>query len=158
MNNYDEQFIDVFNEHYPFERYIVKEPKSINNLFDDALLTEIFIPHTEIKPILNDDNTLSYWTKVNEWEIYVKLKTKAGEIRMVYMDFNEHIREEIRHIIYTDFGGYEWECLYVDYEDIEDLNELIKLQEKLIKEKYKTCNIKKNTSYYINQMNSQNNI
>lgn len=142
MDSYDEQFINVFNDHYPFERYILKEPKSIFNLFDDAVLTEIFIPHTEIKPVLNDDNSLLCWTKIDEYQIYVKLKTKAGEIRMGYMDFNSHIRENIRDIIYTDFGDYEWECLYVDYEDMDDLNNLIALQEKLIKEKYQVCNRK----------------
>jgi hypothetical protein len=44
----DKEFIDVFNEYYPFERYILKNPKSIENLFDDLLLTEIFVPKTEI--------------------------------------------------------------------------------------------------------------
>ena len=51
MNTYDEQFLNVFNSYYPFERYIIKDPKPIGNLFEDALLTEIFIPLTEIKPI-----------------------------------------------------------------------------------------------------------
>ena len=46
MNNYDKEFLNTFNECYPFERYIIKEPKSIGNLFDDAVLTEIFVPHT----------------------------------------------------------------------------------------------------------------
>ena len=34
-----EEFVNVFNEYYPFERYIVKTPKSIVYLFDDAQLT-----------------------------------------------------------------------------------------------------------------------
>ena len=38
---------------------------------------------------------------------------------MAYYDFNDHIREEIRNIIISDFGGYEWECLYVLISDIE---------------------------------------
>ena len=28
----DKEFINTFNEYYPFERYIVKEPKKINYL------------------------------------------------------------------------------------------------------------------------------
>jgi len=42
--DYDREFLSVFNEYYPFERYIVKDPKSITYLFDDAILTEIFVP------------------------------------------------------------------------------------------------------------------
>lgn len=39
----EEYFISVFNEGYPFERYIFKEPVKINALFDDLFLTELFI-------------------------------------------------------------------------------------------------------------------
>ena len=42
MSNYDEEFINTFNEHYPFERYIVKEPKKINYLFDDVDVVSTF--------------------------------------------------------------------------------------------------------------------
>ena len=42
----DKEFIDTYNEYYPFERYIVKNPEKINYLFDDALLCELFIPST----------------------------------------------------------------------------------------------------------------
>ena len=51
--SYDNDFINTFNEYYPFERYIVKEPKKINYLFDDVLLTELFVPSTEIKPCID---------------------------------------------------------------------------------------------------------
>ena len=50
----DKEFIDTYNEYYPFERYIVKNPEKINYLFDDALLCELFIPSTEIKPIIHN--------------------------------------------------------------------------------------------------------
>lgn len=50
----DKEFIGTYNEYYPFERYIVKNPKKINYLFDDAILCELFIPSTEIKPIIHD--------------------------------------------------------------------------------------------------------
>ena len=43
MNDYDKEFLSVFNEYYPLERYILKEPGSLGNLFDDLLLTEIFV-------------------------------------------------------------------------------------------------------------------
>ena len=86
MDNYDKEFLNTFNECYPFERYIIKEPKSIGNLFDDAVLTEIFVPYTEIKPILNDNGRLISFTKINKDEIYVKLRTIAGEIRFSYFE------------------------------------------------------------------------
>jgi hypothetical protein len=142
----DKDFIGTFNEYYPFERYIVKEPKQINYLFDDVLLTEFFVPGTEIKPIIHDGEFVGS-TLINDDDIYVKLKTSAGEFRMAYYDFNDHIREEIRNIIISDLGGYEWECLYVEPDEDDDLDELkeaLQIQKGLIEEKYGVCNIKDN--------------
>lgn len=139
----DKEFINTFNEYYPFERYIVKNPKKINYLFDDAILCELFIPSTEIKPIIHDGEFVGF-TQINDDDIYIKLKTSAGEIRMAYYDFNDHIREEIRNIIISDFGGYEWESLYVEHEDNDDLAIALQIQKKLIEEKYGTCNVKDN--------------
>ena len=147
MTNYDEDFINEFNDYYPFERYIVKEPKKINYLFDDVVLTELFIPSTECKPLIDENDDFHGFTKINDDEIYVKLKCKDVEFRMAYSDFDGHIREEIRYIIFTDFGKYEWECLYVEYEeesDYDELKEALLIQQKLIKEKYGVCNIKPN--------------
>jgi hypothetical protein len=142
----DKDFISTYNEYYPFERYIVKNPKKINYLFDDALLCELFIPSTEIKPIIHDDVFVGF-TQINDDGIYVKLKTSAGEIRMAYYDFNDHIREEIRCIIISDFGAYEWESLYVEHEEDDDFNELkeaLQIQKGLIEDKYGVCNVKDN--------------
>jgi hypothetical protein len=139
--SYDKEFLAIFNEHYPFERYILKKPKPIGNLFDDAVLTEIFVPATEIKPIV-DNGQLICFTNIPKDEIYLKLQTHGGEIRMGYWDFAEHIRENIRDIIITDFGQYEWECLYVDHEDNEDLLNLLQNQKDIISSRYTLCNIK----------------
>lgn len=139
----DKDFIDTYNEYYPFERYIVKNPKQINYLFDDVLLCELFIPSTEIKPIIHEGKFIGF-TQIDDDDIYVKLKTSVGEIRMAYYDFSNHIREEIRRIILSDFGGYEWECLYVEHEDDDDLAIALQIQKKLIEEKYGTCNVKDN--------------
>lgn len=148
----DKEFISTFNEYYPFERYIVKNPKSINYLFDDILLTELFIPSTEIKPVIYEGGFTDF-TRINDNEIYIKLKCKNEcddkwvEFRMAYYDFDDHIREEIRHIIISDFGGYEWESLYVEHEEDDDFNELkeaLKTQKKLIEDKYGVCNVKDN--------------
>ena len=102
----EEEFINTFNEYYPFERYIFKEPKKINSLFDDLLLTELFIPSTEIKPITDDNGELITHTSVPTDEIYVKCKVNGNEIRLSYFDFASHIREDIRWDITQDFG--EW--------------------------------------------------
>ena len=139
----DKEFIGTYNKYYPFERYILKNPKKINYLFDDALLCELFIPSTEIKPIMNEGEFVGF-TRIDDDDIYIKLKTSAGEIRMAYYDFNDHVREEIRHIIISDFGGYEWECLYIENEDDDDLAIALQIQKKLIEEKYGTCNVKDN--------------
>jgi hypothetical protein len=142
----DKDFISTFNEYYPFERYIVKNPKKINYLFDDALLCELFIPSTEIKPIMHEGDFVGF-TSINDEEIYVKLKTSAGEIRMAYYDFNDHIREEIRRIIISDFGAWEWESLYVECDEgeyNEDLAQALKLQHTLVKDKYGVCSMKDN--------------
>ena len=148
----DKEFINTFNEYYPFERYIVKNPKKINYLFDDVLLSELFIPSTEIKPVIYEGGFTGF-TCINDDEIYIKLKCKNEcddnwvEFRMAYYDFDDHIREEIRGIIITDFGGYEWESLYVEHEENDDCNELkeaLKIQKKLIEDKYGICNVKDN--------------
>ena len=143
MADYDKDFINEFNEYYPFERYIVKEPKRINYLFDDAVLTELFIPSTEIKPLFDDKGVFHGHSEIPNDEIYIKLKCKGVEFRMSYWDFNSHIREDIRRIIIEDFGDYEWESLYVDHGDTEDeLKVALKTQYNLIKEKYGECVIK----------------
>ena len=135
-------FINVFNEYYPFERYIVKTPKSIVYLFDDALLTELFIPSTEIKPIVLDGQFMGF-TKFPKNEIYVKVKGSAGEMRFALVDFADSVIEDIMCIVISDFGGYEWECLYVDKEDDnEDLKTALLEQKRLIEEKYGECGIK----------------
>ena len=135
-------FINVFNEYYPFERYIVKTPKSIVYLFDDATLTELFIPSTEIKPIVLDGQFIGH-TKVPKNEIYVKVKGPAGEMRFALFDFADAVIEDIMWIVISDFGGYEWECLYVDNEDDnEDLKTALLEQKRLIEEKYGECGIK----------------
>lgn len=139
--SYDKEFLTIFNEHYPFERYILKNPKPIGNLFDDAILTEIFVPATEIKPIV-DNGQLICFTNISKDDIYLKLQTHSGEIRMGYWDFAKHIRENIIDIIITDFGQYEWECLYVDHEDNEDLLNLLQNQKDIILSRYTSCNIK----------------
>ena len=142
---YDEQFINTFNEHYPFERYILKEPKRINYLFDDVKLTEIFIPSTEIKPITDDNGNLITFTEIPDDEIYVKLIGSSGEFRMAYFDFAEHIREEIRISVILDMGQYEWECLYVDHEDNDEkLGKELQEQKRLLIQKYGSCEIKEN--------------
>lgn len=141
----DTEFIDIINEYYPFERYIVKNPKSIEPTFDDLVLTELFVPNTEIKPIMYNDR-ISYWTKVNPDEIYVKVKGKAGEIRIGYYDFADHIREEIRGIILGDFTNHCWENLYVEWEDTSDLETDLNEQKTLIETKYGECKIKRETA------------
>ena len=138
----DKDFIETFNEYYPFERYIVKNPEKINYLFDDVLLSEFFIPSTEIKPVILEEEFVGF-TQINDDDIYVRLKTLAGEFRMAYYDFNDHVREEIRRIIISDFGGYEWESLYVEHDD-EELAKALQIQKTLIEEKYGVCSIKKN--------------
>ena len=146
-----EEFTNVFNEYYPFERYIVKTPKSIVYLFDDALLTELFIPSTEIKPIVLDGQFMGF-TKIPKNEIYVKVKGPAGEMRFALFDFADAVIEKMDSYLKEpiideygeyDFGGYEWESLYVDHEgDNEDLKIALLEQKRLIEEKYGECGIK----------------
>ena len=126
--NADNDFINILNEFYPFERYIVRTPKSIEPIFDDLILTEIFVP------------------KKND-EIYVKVKGVAGEMRIGYFDFASHIREAIRDIVITDFGPYEWQSLYVQDEDEElpELEKVLSEQKALIEKKYEECVIKDDT-------------
>lgn len=129
--NADNDFINILDEFYPFERYIVRTPKSIEPVFDDLILTEIFVPKTGVK---ND-------------KIYVKVKGVVGEMRIGYFDFAPHIREAIRDIVITDFGPYEWQSLYVQDEDEElpELEKVLSEQKALIEKKYEECVIKDDT-------------
>ena len=144
--NADNDFINILNEFYPFERYIVRTPKSIEPVFDDLILTEIFVPKTEIKPTIHNDKLVCF-TGVKNDEIYVKVKGVAGEMRIGYFDFAPHIREAIRDIVITDFGHYEWQSLYVQDEDEEfpELEKVLSEQKALIEKKYEECVIKDDT-------------
>lgn len=152
----DTEFIDIFNVHYPFERYIMKDPKPLDFLFDDMVLTEIFIPSTEIL-LKESDRGISYWTHVDDDEIYVKVKGAAGEMRVGYFDFAEHIREEIRGLFIEDLGNYEYQSLYVEDEEGEDQDLLVELniQYKKIIEKYGECCIKKSCFNSFEIMNGE---
>jgi hypothetical protein len=143
-NEYDKEFIKIFNGHYPFERYVVKTPQSIGNLFDDVLLVEVFVPNTEIK--LEKSERGNYgWTCVDNDKIYVKIKGTSEEIRIGYFDFEEHIRQKIRDIVINDMGDYTYESLYVDHDDEEkELLKELNNQYHLIKEKYGDCTVKGN--------------
>lgn len=144
MNDYDERFVDIFNTYYPFEKYIVKDPKPLGLLFsEDVLLTEIFVPHTKCNVITDDCGNCIGFHYIDFQKIYIKVKTSVGEICFGYADFREHIRENIRDIIISDIGDYEWECLYVDNEDSKEvLKPVFEEQYRLITEKYGSCYLK----------------
>lgn len=143
MSTADKSFINIFNEYYPFDRYIIEEPKSIEPTFDDLFLTEVFVPKTEIKPLLYNGKFVCY-TGVNKDEIYVKVKCKTEEFRIGYYDFEDHIRRSIINTVIEDFGEYEWECLYCQDEDTEypELQNAINRQKALIEAKYNTKTLK----------------
>ena len=79
-------------------------------------MTELFVPSTEIKPVLYNGHVV-YFTKVNPSEIYVKVKGKAGELRIGFYDFADHVRDGIMKIILDDMEGFNWESLYARDED-----------------------------------------
>jgi hypothetical protein len=140
-----EDFLSVFNDRYPFERYIFNTPCSLDNLFDDVLVTEVFVPSTEIKPYFSDDGQYLDSTEVPVDEIYLKLKGPGGEFRMGLIDFDKPIYENVIFRLYEDFGDYAWECLYMDYDEedtYDELQEVLLEQKRMITNKYGVCNIK----------------
>ena len=50
------------------------------------------------------------FTSIDKDEIYIKIKTAAGVIRLGYFDFNQAIRENIRNIIINDFEKIKKDC------------------------------------------------
>lgn len=142
----ENEFINTFNTHYPFERYIFKNPVQVNSLFDDLVVVELFIPSTEIKPVFDDEGRLYTFTRIPTDEIYVKLRNKncQGTFRLAYFDLSESIREDIEYYMVRDFGDYAWECLYVQFDDnsLNDLREALQIQKTLIENSYGICNIK----------------
>lgn len=143
-----DKFIDIFNDCYPFERYILKEPKSIGWVLDDLKLTEIFIPKTKIESITRNDRIWKY-TKVDEYKTYAKFKIKDDEIKICLVDLSEGMIGDIMWTVLADFGDC-WECLYIDHEGDEleeELRKKVSEQEKLIKNKYGTTGIIDETFY-----------
>ena len=68
-------------------------------------------------------------------------------MRFALYDFADAVIDEIISIVISDFGGYEWEGLYVEHEgldgeDNESLREALLEQKRLIEEKYGECTIK----------------
>lgn len=140
-----EDFLSVFNDRYPFERYIFNTPCNLGNLFDDVLVTEVFVPSTEIKPYFSDNGEYIDSTEVPVDEIYLKLKGPGGEFRMGLIDFDKPIYENVIFKLYEDFGEYAWECLYMDYDEedaYDELQEVLLDQKRMITNKYGICNIK----------------
>lgn len=136
MEDFDEEFLMTFNEFYPFEKYIVKNPKRIND--DGALLTEIFVQKTKTDTDLDSDENF-LCRKYSDTNFYIKVKGDAGEMRFSYFDFAPHIREEIRRVFIEDFGQYNYDSLYFDNGDDEEnqsLSEELDYQRKLITDKY----------------------
>ncbi len=157
MKNPDEEFIEIFNNYYPFVKYILKVPKSLGFIYDDCVLTELFIPYFEAKPVLDRNGDLSYFTKRNYEELYCKIQGPAGEMRIAYLDFGEHIQETIRFMVIQDLGPENWQSLYVEYDENDYSKELeseLRLQKKLIQDKYGSVDIKDNiNTKYINGRN-----
>lgn len=139
-----EEFVMEFNTYYPFERYIFNEPRSLGNVFDDAVVSEVFVPSTEIKPQFDRNGKFFGYNGIANDEVYIKLKTSVGEMRIGYYDFAEHIREDIRWNVFNDFGGCEWEGLYVEHDDNTDLKIALMKQKSMIEKKYGECKIKSN--------------
>lgn len=141
----EEEFINIFNNNYPFDKYILKNPVPINSRFDDLLLTEIFVPETHIKPILNDEGKFMYWSEMPWNEIYIKCKTKNSEpFRLAFYDFAEDVRDEIEWAMIKDFDPYAWECLYIEFDEPSEdiLLQNLQIQYNLIKLNYGECKIK----------------
>lgn len=142
---YLEEFLCVFNDRYPFERYMFNTPCSLENLFDDVLVTEVFVPSTEIKPYFSEDGQYIDSNEIPKDEIYLKLKGPGGEFRMGLIDFDKSIYENVIFRLYEDFGDYAWECLYMDYDEedaYDELQEVLLEQKRMITNKYGVCNIK----------------
>lgn len=153
-----QDFINTFNEYYPFDTYILKTPKQINTLFEEILITEIFIPNTNINPILSEERKNTCFTSINKKDIYVNVLVKGMEFKMWFYDFAEHVQENIVNSVIDDFEPLEWENLYIDYEEETKLSEILQEQQKLLILKYGFCNIKNNIYNSQLLLNTMNNI
>lgn len=143
--DYDEDFLNLFNEWYPLEYYIFEEPKSLGLDFDDVQLMEIFVPSTKVEPIIHDGQYIGS-VRVNSDKVYVKVKGPAGVMRFGYMEFDSSVRESIRWNFYEDFGDC-LQYLYIDTDDseiIEELKYVLNKQYTLITERHGVCKITKN--------------
>ena len=132
---YDEDFLSLFNYHYPLERYIFEKPMSLGLDFDDVQLMEIFVPDTEIKPIIVDGQG-------NKQMIADRVGQIRAQISTTTSDFD---KEKLQERLAKLAGGDYFQYLYIDSEDEEIDKEVAKVlikQYKLNIEKYGSCKIK----------------
>lgn len=140
-----EEFLNIFNEDYPYERYIFKNPKPISIAFNKLLLTEIWIPYTKIEPVLYDLNgkkAISYWTKIPDSDVNVKCSTESGEIILFnYYDFCDGVQENIISNWLEEIGD-AYQQMYIDYEDKSDRDSMFEEQRLLNIKHYGDARVK----------------
>ena len=128
-----------------------EDTNDFSGIYTGLDATILINPSTRIarEAIVDEQNTIVLigqfmgYTEIPKNEIYVKVKGSAGEMRFALFDFADAVIDDIMCIVISDFGGYEWEGLYVDHEDDnEDLKTALLEQKRLIEEKYGECGIK----------------
>jgi hypothetical protein len=121
-------FLNIFNDYYPFERYIfiapLEYPKTMH-------VSEIYV-----KEIPDGD--------FNPEDVLITLKSSDGEIEFSYFGLSNDLQGKISDGFRLDLGYREFEMLYSERECEKELGKKLTQQYKLIMQKYGECHIKEN--------------
>lgn len=105
--NFVRNFIQIFNDYFPYERYRFKTPISISSVHDKMYMTEINIPKQKVNKYIPYNND-AIRIIVND------------SFCFSLTDFCDSIQQDIAAAVVEDFGQYEFQSLYCEYEDEED--------------------------------------
>lgn len=131
-----DEFLKIFNNYYPFERYIfiapLEYPKTMH-------VSEIYVKETPDGDFNRED-------------VLITLKCSDGEIEFSYFGVSNDLQGKISEGFRLDLGYREFEMLYSERECEAELSKKLTQQYDLIMKKYGECHIKEhcNKLYQLN--------
>lgn len=121
-----DEFLKIFNNYYPFERYLFFTPLKYTKTM---YVTEI---HVKEKPEATFDRE----------GVLITLKTPQGELEFSYFAFSDDLQGVIYSGFRLDLGYREFEMLCTEKGCEKELGEKLTQQYNLIMQKYGECHIK----------------
>ena len=131
-----DEFLKIFNNYYPFEKYIFLTPLEYTKAMH---VSEIYVKETP-------DGDF------NKEDVLITLKCSDGTVDFSYFGFSNDFQEVISLGFRLDLGYKEFKMLYSERECEKELNKKLTQQYNMIIAKYGKCHIKEccNKLYKLN--------